>query len=749
MKNGQAGLEYLIIVGLLLFALAPLSYISKSQTDEYNTFNNAKSAVSKLETAGNMISAQGYPARTQVKFFMPPNVVNISVLENNTLQFQVDIGKGTSDVFAQIKAKCIVWNITGSDDGYYSINVEMDSNGCVFFGDISTAVIPHVYGTIANETTIYRRNSICVKVYAIDNQDDINNVWITLTYSNGTIANLTMTDNGGYCAEELEDSLYGVQIVFNSTGVNYFNITYANDSENNLGYEDFADIEITVLPNDEPEIIETLTNATNIFINDSVCINSTVLDDYDNIASVWVTLTHQNGSVVNITLTDTGAYCAGSADDNVYGAQIKFSSESVNYFNITYAQDSNAYFGVLNHADISLSVIPNDMPFVSGTMVNNTSVYSYDYVCINSTVTDQMNNLAEILAEITYVNGTTTNITMADTGSSCGGTASDSIYGADVILRGVGTHYFKKVCAIDSNSNMNCEDFLDIGVYAAQTFGNLIVNLTYPSSLLTINRFTLFAVNTTATCSGRPDSICGNITGTARYNTTSTMTNISTTPAARPMYSITANPAKCGVLSNGESCQSNWTINATLGGSSYNINILFASNQSQITSNITNNATVKINRIWVPKFFDNFDDGDTAGWIEYPGTDRWDVKHYGGSKRLHADDCDNGYYAQSSSFDLSDSVNAVFKFDWHYKKMECFECIRADVGNGVAWVTGIFEQCCDAFLCLYSCTSSGSQSLNLESYITFTNNMSVRFYSISNSASDDVYADNINVTAYG
>jgi len=126
--------------------------------------------------------------------------------------------------------------------------------------------------------------------------------------------------------------------------------------------------------------------------------------------------------------------------------------------------------------------------------------------------------------------------------------------------------------------------------------GNLEVNLTYPPIATTnVYQNTTFNVNATVTCR---NADCGNVNGTVRYNASSANpdTAINSTTGATPFYNISgAILQSCGSLFKDQSCQLNWTVNATGDlGKEYKIGTLFNSSYNSVKQNHTNNATVKI-----------------------------------------------------------------------------------------------------------------------------------------------------------
>jgi len=118
-----------------------------------------------------------------------------------------------------------------------------------------------------------------------------------------------------------------------------------------------------------------------------------------------------------------------------------------------------------------------------------------------------------------------------------------------------------------------------------------------PSSPLNVIQNQTFNVNATIVCKNGP---CGEVNGTVRYNLTSSNPDVpvNITPGDKPFY-IKESPANamksCGTMYSGDSCQLNWTINATGNvNSQWKIGVLFNSSYIDIQNNNTLNATVSI-----------------------------------------------------------------------------------------------------------------------------------------------------------
>ncbi len=148
------------------------------------------------------------------------------------------------------------------------------------------------------------------------------------------------------------------------------------------------------------------------------------------------------------------------------------------------------------------------------------------------------------------------------------------------------------VYANDTSNNWNGTSCQTPFSYTT-TGGNLTVTLINPGAGSTTNvdqNFT-FTVNATVNCT---IANCGNVYGTVRYNASSANpdTDINATAGATPFYNTSGAILQSCVLSEDQSCQLNWTINAT--GNTivgYKIGVLFNTSYNQ---NHTDNATINI-----------------------------------------------------------------------------------------------------------------------------------------------------------
>lgn len=131
--------------------------------------------------------------------------------------------------------------------------------------------------------------------------------------------------------------------------------------------------------------------------------------------------------------------------------------------------------------------------------------------------------------------------------------------------------------------------------------GNLNVTLDTPSQPANVLQNTTFDVNATVDCTGTLGTEeCGEVNGTVRYNASRATpdTPISTTDGDTPFHTTgNGNPIRCpnSPLFEGDSCQLNWSINATgTPGTTKLIDVNFTSNRSGVAANDTRDEEISI-----------------------------------------------------------------------------------------------------------------------------------------------------------
>jgi len=184
----------------------------------------------------------------------------------------------------------------------------------------------------------------------------------------------------------------------------------------------------------------------------------------------------------------------------------------------------------------------------------------------------------------------------------------------------------------------------------------------------------------------------------------------------------------------------NFSLSGLTKNTAYYYNVSACDNAANCQQNGTFNFTT-LGSSWTTLFFDNFARSDSSNldvnWTESGG--RWEID----DNRAETDDCDTpGDNMTTISIDLSSATNAKLSFDWEVSGLDdSAECLRVHVNNGTKTVGNLFKKC-------GSSSSSGTQLINLENNITFTSNMTFTFDCVSDHSSDDMFIDNVNITAY-
>jgi len=133
-------------------------------------------------------------------------------------------------------------------------------------------------------------------------------------------------------------------------------------------------------------------------------------------------------------------------------------------------------------------------------------------------------------------------------------------------------------------------------------YGVLNVSLNFPAAAYNDSQNDTFYINATITCTGKIGVECGNISATARYNSTTNSpdTNISTSPFTTPfgLSNPTTNPqTNVSSLVQGQSWNVSWIVNAT-GGGCYKLDVQFNSTcgPGNVSTNDTTDSVFCIQR---------------------------------------------------------------------------------------------------------------------------------------------------------
>lgn len=99
--KAQVAVEYLIIMGVALMILLPLSLYLNQTLMGYRDdtkISKAQNTVKKLGQNADWVHSQGPPAKVTVEVYVPEDVAEVS-LNNNMILYRVRTSAGISDVF--------------------------------------------------------------------------------------------------------------------------------------------------------------------------------------------------------------------------------------------------------------------------------------------------------------------------------------------------------------------------------------------------------------------------------------------------------------------------------------------------------------------------------------------------------------------------------------------------------------------------------------------------------------------------
>ena len=129
-KRGQASVEYLILVGVMLAFIIPIFYYSLTEISNSLRINQAESAVNLIAGKIDNVYTLGSGNRETVKITLPKGTVSLGIIENKSIELKLLIFGNQTENFKNTKAN----NIIGSfpiEPGVYHLQIEGLDNGDV------------------------------------------------------------------------------------------------------------------------------------------------------------------------------------------------------------------------------------------------------------------------------------------------------------------------------------------------------------------------------------------------------------------------------------------------------------------------------------------------------------------------------------------------------------------------------------------------------------------------------------------
>ena len=132
--KGQASLEYMVMLAISLAIFAAILYATNnliSTSSSQMGVDSAFKAVVKIKEAADFIYVHGHPSKTQVSVYIPPNIENITIDNNNSIDVRIAMGQYYTDIYEVTKGS-IYGNLSGlKREGYYLLNVESQPDNTI------------------------------------------------------------------------------------------------------------------------------------------------------------------------------------------------------------------------------------------------------------------------------------------------------------------------------------------------------------------------------------------------------------------------------------------------------------------------------------------------------------------------------------------------------------------------------------------------------------------------------------------
>ncbi len=128
-KRGQASVEYLILVGVMLAFLIPLFYYALTEISSNLKTSQAENTIDLLTGKIDNVYSLGPGNREKVKITIPKGTVSLEILENKTVELKLMVYGNITEIFKKTKAN-IIANLP-KEQGTYFFIIESLDNGDV------------------------------------------------------------------------------------------------------------------------------------------------------------------------------------------------------------------------------------------------------------------------------------------------------------------------------------------------------------------------------------------------------------------------------------------------------------------------------------------------------------------------------------------------------------------------------------------------------------------------------------------
>ena|SRR3989344_7035686 len=115
--KGQAALEYLFVVGLVLMILIPLSNLAFKRANVSVTLSDASTAINLIAKTADEVFFLGPGNKNTIDIYFPSSISNISIT-NNEIIFNLNIFEENTEVFQISKA-----NLSGNLTNFKGVHI--------------------------------------------------------------------------------------------------------------------------------------------------------------------------------------------------------------------------------------------------------------------------------------------------------------------------------------------------------------------------------------------------------------------------------------------------------------------------------------------------------------------------------------------------------------------------------------------------------------------------------------------------
>jgi hypothetical protein len=123
--RAQSAIEYFIIAAMVMMFMIPIWVFIV--TTQYQTTNElalsyTRNAAKQIADAASLVHSQGYPAKINIKVYIPDGVINVSITDK-TIIFIVDTGEQDSEVWYTSSATMQGEDQIPVNSGYYYLDI--------------------------------------------------------------------------------------------------------------------------------------------------------------------------------------------------------------------------------------------------------------------------------------------------------------------------------------------------------------------------------------------------------------------------------------------------------------------------------------------------------------------------------------------------------------------------------------------------------------------------------------------------